>query len=247
MDRDNLAEKVAIVTGASSGIGRAISIILARKGVILCMLGRSRERLASVLKEVKEFSPRSRSYSVDLSSSEDIRKLKDLIETDMGRVDILIHSAGIFHMGSIENSPIEEFDELYKINVRAPYLLSQVFLPNIRLQKGQIIFINSSVGLKAKANLASYSATKHALKAVADSLRDEVNEQGVKVITVFPGRTATPMQEAVIEKEGITDKESILSRLLQPEDVAITVLNLLSLPQTAEVTDINIRPFRKIV
>jgi NADP-dependent 3-hydroxy acid dehydrogenase YdfG len=104
------------------------------------------------------------------------------------------------------------------------------------------VFVNSSVGLNARANVGQYAATKHALKALADSLRDEVNADAVRVLSVFLGRTATPMQASVHEMEG---KEYHPERLLLPEDVAAVVINALSLPRSAEVTDINIRPLIK--
>jgi short-subunit dehydrogenase len=116
-------------------------------------------------------------------------------------------------------------------------------LPLLKMQKGQIVFINSSVGLVSKANLSQYAATKHALRAFADSLREEVNEMGIRVLSVFPGRTATPMQEMIFNWEG---KDYPPTRLLQPQDVAAVVIHALSLPRTAEVTDISIRPMAKV-
>jgi NADP-dependent 3-hydroxy acid dehydrogenase YdfG len=104
------------------------------------------------------------------------------------------------------------------------------------------VFINSSAGLGAKAGVGQYAASKHALKAIADSLRAEVNALGLRVLSVFPGRTASPMQAAVHALEG---KAYHPESLLQPQDVAAVVLNALSLPRSAEVTDISIRPLVK--
>jgi short-subunit dehydrogenase len=139
-------------------------------------------------------------------------------------------------------APVEDFDQQYRINVRAPYVLTQALLPMLRSRPGQIVFINSSVGLRAKANVGQYAATKHALKAIADSLRDEVNKEGIRVLSVFLGRTATPMQAAIHEMEG---RAYHAERLMQSDDVAAMVINALNLPRSAEVTDISIRPLRK--
>jgi NADP-dependent 3-hydroxy acid dehydrogenase YdfG len=109
-------------------------------------------------------------------------------------------------------------------------------------RQGQIVFINSSAGLTAKAGAGQYAATKFALKAIADSLRAEVNALGLRVLSVYPGRTASPMQAAIYKMEG---KAYNPERLLQPEDVAACVINALSLPRTAEVTDIQVRPLVK--
>jgi NADP-dependent 3-hydroxy acid dehydrogenase YdfG len=113
----------------------------------------------------------------------------------------------------------------------------------LRSRQGQIVFINSSVAVvNARAKLGQYAASKHALKAIADSLREEVNADGLRVISVYPGRTATPMQAAVHEMEG---RAYHPEHLMQPDDVAAMVINALSLPPSAEVTDIMIRPLTK--
>ena len=131
---------------------------------------------------------------------------------------------------------------MYRSNLRGHYALTQALLPLLRKQHGQIVFINSSAGLRSPASVGQFSATQHALRAVADSLRDEVNADGVRVLTVFPGRTATPRMAALFEKEGRAYRPELL---MQPEDIASMVTHTLSLPRTAEVTDISMRPFLK--
>ena len=117
-------------------------------------------------------------------------------------------------------------------------------LPAIKRQKGQIVFLNSSVAQqKARAELSIYAGSKYALRAIADSLREEVNACEVRVLSVYPGRTATAMQEDIFKSES---REYPKDQLLQPEDIARSVLDALTLPRTAEVTDISIRPFRKL-
>jgi NAD(P)-dependent dehydrogenase (short-subunit alcohol dehydrogenase family) len=144
----------------------------------------------------------------------------------------------------MERARVEDLDLQYATNVRAPYLLTQRLLEFLKVSRGQIVFINSSAGLTAKRpEVGQYAATKHALKAVADSLREEVNRKGIRVLTLYLGRTATPMQEALFRQEG---REYCPAALLQPEDVASVVVHTLLLPPTAEVTDISIRPMQKI-
>ena len=119
---------------------------------------------------------------------------------------------------------------------------TQRLLPLLKKPRGQVVFINSSAGLTARANTGQFSATQHAFKALADALRDEVNADGVRVLSVFPGRTATPRIESLHDKEGRPYQPGLL---LQPEDVASVVTNALALPWTAEVTNISIRPMQK--
>ena len=106
--------------------------------------------------------------------------------------------------GAIEDRPLETMrvDQHYQTNLRGPYLLTQALLPLLKLRRGQIVFMNSSAGLDARANVAQYAASKHALKAIADSLREEINRDGIRVLSVFPGRTATPMQQQLHVLEG---------------------------------------------
>lgn len=235
-------DQVAVVTGASSGIGKAIALGLAAQGATLCLVGRRKETLDAIAQTVRETAPHSTSYQVELTRDEEIEKLTASIEQEFGQVHLLIHSAGVFSMGAIATTPVEDLDWQYRTNLRAPYLLTQALLPAIKTCQGQIAFINSSVALNARATVGQYAATKHALKAIADSLREEVNADRVRVLSVFPGRTATPLQAQLHQQEG---KLYHPERLIQPEDVAAAVINALSLPRTAEVIDISIRPLAK--
>ena len=238
----NVKDQVGVVTGATSGIGRATAIALAELGMALALIGRDSTRLDSVAAECRRHSPQVKAYAADLGSDEDLSRVATMVQEDFSVVDVLIHSAGIFKMGPIKDSPVSELDELYRTNVRAPYALTHALLPMVCARQGQIVFMNSSVGLASRANVAAYAASKHALKAIADALRAEVNAAGVRVITVYPGRTATRQQERIHELEG---KRYEPARLLQPQDVAKAVLDALAMSRTAEVTDISIRPMQK--
>ena len=181
-------------------------------------------------------------YQADLTRDGDIKELAATIQEDHGRVDMLVHCAAGFSYGKLESTSVKDFDRQYRLNVRAPYLLTQTLLPMLKTCQGQIVFLISSVVLRPTANVSQYAATKHALKAIADSLREEVNADGVRVLSVLPGRTATSLQEAIFQYE----KRSYDPRLLlQPEDVAEVIINTLALPRTAEVTNISMRPMIK--
>jgi NADP-dependent 3-hydroxy acid dehydrogenase YdfG len=171
-----------------------------------------------------------------------VQALAEQLHRDWDAIDILVHSAGVYAMGKLEAAPVTDLDLQYRTNVRAPYLLTQALLPLLRRRQGQVVFINSSVGLAARGQVGSYAATKHALRALADSFRDEVNVEGLRVLSVYLGRTASPMQAMIHTMESKTYHPEYL---LQPSDVAAVVLNALCLPRTAEVTDIHIRPMRK--
>jgi NADP-dependent 3-hydroxy acid dehydrogenase YdfG len=237
-----LAGRMAVVTGASSGVGRAIALALAGQGAQLCAVGRNSDRLAETLAAVRRFSSAA-TFPIDLTVEEGFQTLLRYLEEKGGKVDILVHSAGVIYQDAMERARISDFDHQYAINVRAPYLVSQCLLPLLAKARGQIVFINSSVGLGVKRKeVGQYAATKHALKAIADSLREEVNPKGIRVLSIYLGRTATPMQKALYREEG---RMYHPETLLQAEDVASTVVHALMLPPTAEVTDICIRPMSK--
>jgi short-subunit dehydrogenase len=237
-----LESQVAVVTGASSGIGKAIALGLAARGTALYLVGRRSETLEAVAGAAKEKSPQVFCSQADLTQDREVKKLLAEIKKNTESVDILIHSAGIVWLGELESTDVEHLDDHYKTNVRAPYILTQGLLPCLKKRHGQILFVNSSAGLTARANASQYAASKHALKAIADSLREEVNPYGVRVLSLFLGRTASPMQATVFRMEGKTYHPELL---IQPEDVADVAVHALSLPRGVEVTEISMRPLLK--
>jgi NADP-dependent 3-hydroxy acid dehydrogenase YdfG len=233
---------VAVVTGASSGIGQAIAEALASQGMSLCLTARDEARLQATARQIGARAPRVVVHRADLSSDDGLRGLVDRVGADLGRIDVLVHAAGTLRLGDVETVGWEDLDEQYRLNMRAPFLLTKALLPRLKESKGQVVFVNSSAGLVAGADNGVYAATKHGLRSLAGSLRDHVNQYGVRVLSVYPGRTATPMQELVQRFEG---RRYEMAELLQPSDVADVVIAALSLPRTAEVTDVMVRPMKK--
>ncbi len=231
--------RTALVTGASSGIGRATALALGGAGAYLALTGRNTQRLEEVAEEVQACGTRASAYAADLTVSADMNSLKFAIDADFGAVDILVHSAGLFAGGSVPELPVDAFREQLEVNVLAPYALTQKFLPALRRRRGDIVFINSRAGMRVARHAVAYSAGKFALRAVADGLRDAVGADGVRVLSVYPGRIATPMQEQVQEWLG-NDYDP--SRYPQPEEVAACVLGALTLPRSSEVTDLTVKP-----
>lgn len=237
-----LSDQFAVVTGAGSGIGRAIATALGAQGATVGLVGRTQAKLQDA---ASGFAGNGRPPVVlptDLSLDEQQDALKAEVERRFGQVDVLVMCAGEIAHGPVESAPVADFDKLYRANVRANYRLVQNLLPMLRKRPGQIVFINSSVGLSARPNVAQFSATQHALRALTDALRAEVNADGIRVLSVYPGRVATPRQEKLYAKQANDYKPELL---LQPEDIASIVLSALTLPRTAEVTEISIRPLAK--
>jgi short-subunit dehydrogenase len=237
-----LRGNVAVVTGATSGVGRSIALALAGQGVGLALIGRRAGLLREVARECSGLGVKAIPYKVDLLKDKEVRHMKLEIIRDFGGVDVLIHSAGIITRANVAAASVSDFDRQYRCNVRAPFVLTQLFLSTLSKRQGQIVFINSTAGLVAGPGISQYAATKHALKALADSVREELNPFGVRVLSVFLGRTATPMQKKVHDWEAM---EYHPDRLIQPEQVAESVIAALVLGPEAEVMDIRLRPMLK--
>jgi short-subunit dehydrogenase len=151
----------------------------------------------------------------------------------------VINNAGVIKLGPLATSDVSDLDWHYQVNLRAPVLLVKTFLPLVAERRGQFVFINSAAGLIAHKGAAFYAATKHALKAVADSLREEVSQAGVTVLSVFPSRTNTPMQQRVLEMEGAT---ADLTKFLRPDAVARIIAGAMERCRKGEINNISIRP-----
>lgn len=232
----------AVVTGGGSGVGAAIALALAEAGMNLCLVGRRLEPLEAIAGRARKLGVAATCCQGDLASDQGQREVAARLAGDLASIDVLVHSAGAYVAAAVEAAGGADFDVQFQTNVRAPFVLTQALLPTLKARRGQVVFINSSSGVRAKPNSAQYDATKHALKALADAFREEVNASGIRVLSVYPGRTASPMQAQIHSDEGLDYHPELL---LQPEDVAAAVLNALALPRTAEVTDIHIRPMVK--
>jgi NADP-dependent 3-hydroxy acid dehydrogenase YdfG len=237
-----LSKQFAVVTGAGSGIGKAIAQALGAHGATVALVGRTKAKLDATAASFDTDWPRSVVLPVDLCVDEQLDSLKAEVGQRFGQVDVLVLCAGEIAHGPIESATVADFDKLYRANVRANYYLLQNLLPMLRKRPGQIVLINSSVGVSARPNSGQFSATQHALRGLTDALRDEVNPDGIRVLSVYPGRVATPRQERLYTKRGSDYRPDLL---LQPEDIASVVLNALILPRSAEVTEISIRPLAK--
>jgi len=234
--------QVAVVTGASSGIGKAVALSLAEHGATVCLVARRLHELEAIASSSRTIPSELLPYQADLSKEEDLNQLVARVRGDFKNIDILVHSASIISMGRVAHAPLCDFERQYRIHVLAPYALTQAVLPMLTPRRGQIVFVNSSAGVVAMENVSQYAATKHALKAIADSLREEVNADGIRVLSVHPGRTATPLQATLCAME---NKPYRPENLMQASDVAAVIINALSLPRTAEVTEIRMRPFKR--
>jgi NAD(P)-dependent dehydrogenase (short-subunit alcohol dehydrogenase family) len=233
----DLTDQVAVVTGAGGGIGQAIAVALGRQGMAICLVGRTQASLEAVADRV---AGKSYVFACDLADDSQLGALPGRIERAAGGADLVVHGAAVYFQEALETAPVEEFDLQYRVNLRVPYLLTQKLLPLLKRRPGQVVFVNSSTGVTPRPGVTQYAAVKHGLRGMADAFRLEIAPAGVRVISVYPGQTATPMQERRYRIEG---KEYRPEKLIQPEDVAAAVINAVTMPRSAQVTDVHVRPF----
>lgn len=219
-----------LVTGAGSGIGAVVARRLHERGDHLVLVGRTEERAT----ELAAAYPGSTGLAADLAhpASLDGLALPDRLES-------VIHAAGVVELGPVAGLSAAAWEETLAVNLVAPAALTRLALPALRAARGTVVLVNSGAGLTANPAWAAYAASKHGLKALADSLRAEEAGTGVRVSSVYPGRTATPMQEEVHRQEG---KEYDADAWIQPDTVADLVLHVLDLPPDAVVPDLVVRP-----
>ena len=230
---NQLHGKTALVTGASGGIGRAIALALAKAGCQVVLTARSVDQLLAVQEEIRAAKGTAVAMPADLTRDEDLERLAQ----SCGPVDFLINNAGWGKRAPVVRAKIDDWDQTFRLNLRAPMILAQKFLPAM-MEKGEgaVINIGSVSGKSGEADGAAYSASKFGLIGFTQSLYEEVRERGIKVAVILPGFVDTPMIPPV--------KQLDRSKMIQADDVAQAVLYILNAPATACPVEITIRPQR---
>ncbi len=221
-----------LVTGAGSGMGAVLAERLLERGDALVLLARSTERAHDLRSDL----PDATVLVADLADPAAVEAVVDQLPDSL---DSVVHAAGVVELGPLDSLSTDVWQEQLAVNLVAPAVLTRVALPALRTARGTVVFVNSGAGLTANPQWSAYAASKFGLRALADSLRAEEQEHGVRVTTVFPGRTATPMQQKVHEQEG---KEYDASDWIDPATVADAILHVLDLPADATISDLTIRP-----
>jgi NADP-dependent 3-hydroxy acid dehydrogenase YdfG len=217
----------AMITGAAGGLGSALATALAPTHTLF-LAGRPSERLDSV---AEGFG--ATTWPIDL---EDVDAIPAVVEPIV-ELDVLIHNAGVAYPGRVAESTVEEWQTTMQVNVVGAVALTLALLPALRNAGGHVVFINSGSGINASPGLASYSASKFALRGFADSLRND--EPALRVTSIHPGRIATVMQEGLVAYEG---GEYDPSRFLSPESVAHVTADAINAPRDAHIHEVIVRP-----
>src|ERR1700712_2703427 len=220
---------LALVTGASRGIGAAVATTLAPTHDLL-LGGRGGAALAGV---ADTLGTRALPWPVDLTDTAALAAATERLD----ELDVLVHSAGVGLLGTVEELDADTWRRQFEVNVVAVAELTRLLLPALRSARGRVVCVTSGAGLAARAGWGSYAASKFALRAFADALRAE--EPALRVCSVHPGRVDTDMQRAVVAHEGGSYDAA---RYLRPESVASAVLAAVTASPDAHVTEVVVRP-----
>ena len=229
------AGKVAIVTGASRGIGRAISTALAREGATVVLAARSLARLKETAKQVTEAGGQAEIVVTELTEEESIKNLVRVTGDTFGRLDILINNAGVTHSARLEETATADWDRCHQVNARGPFILCREALPLLKkAESGYIVNIASVVGIKGYPLQSAYTASKHALRGMTISLAEELQGSNIRVHLLCPGGVDTELVQKVrpdIKKED----------LMQPDEIAELVIYLVTHKGNAVMDELRIR------
>ncbi len=232
---NKLAGKVAIVTGASRGIGRAISVALASRGATVVLAARSMEKLRATAELVTEAGGKAEIVAAELTDEDSIRNLVAVTSQKFGRLDILINNAGVTLSKDLEQTTTEDWQRCMFINARAPFILCREALPLLRkAPAAYIVNIASVVGVKGYPQQSAYTSSKHALRGMSISMAEELRGTNIRVHVICPGGVDTDMVSRV--RPDIPKDE-----LIKPNEIAELVLYLVTHEGNAVVDEIRIR------
>jgi NADP-dependent 3-hydroxy acid dehydrogenase YdfG len=240
-----LEGKVAIITGASSGIGEATAIALAAEGAKVVIAARRVERLEAVAKQIIDHGGQALSIVSDITDEAQAKNVIQKAYAEFGHIDILVNNAGISFPGRIENTDPSNWRKMIDINVLALMYTTHIALPIFKAQKsGHIVNISSVAGRIARAGMAGYNVTKWGVNAFSEALRQEVYQDNIRVTIIEPGLVETEIDQHITD---IVAKQEIEARRkaitpLQSEDIAAAIVYAVSQPQHVNVNEILIRP-----
>ena len=236
MDAPALADRVAIVTGAGRGIGRAVAQALAREGAAVALAARTRGEVAAVAEAIRNAGGRALAVPTDVSQDAQVEALVDETVGQLGPVDILVNAAGVAAFGPVAGAKPEDWDAMLAVNLRAVMVCCRAVLPPmLRRRSGTIVNVASVAAGRAIAGAAAYAATKAGVVAWSHVLAEELRADGVRVGVISPGAVDTPLWDAVA---GGPDR----ARMLTPDTVARVVLLMVTLPPGATLEDLTLLP-----
>lgn len=227
--------QTAVITGASTGIGKTLAMQLADAGYKVILVARSKDKLNVIYEEIQKKGGECLVVPIDVSQPNQINQLKDKVLGFSNNISVVINNAGTGKFSKIENITLEDWNCQIDVNLRASFLVSQAFIPSMKQKKeGALVFINSVAGKKGYAYSAAYVASKYGMRGLADSLREELREDNIKVISIHPGAVNTPFWDDV-------DSDFSREDMLNANTLAQSVVQVIQAPGNFTVEEMVVR------
>jgi len=243
--KSSLAGRIALVTGASSGIGEGIALALAGAGATVAVSARRKQRLASLAQRIEAAGGKALVLAGDMTvEAEAIKAVEDTV-AQLGRIDILINSAGVMQAGGIENCDLDEYRRVFDINLFATLYCCRAAVPHMLAQGGgDIVNISSLAGRKGGPMTSAYSASKHAVNSLSDGMRQELGDRNIRVSILMPGATTSEVADNISNPEWRNAIRAHVSKegAVLPAEIGATVVFMLSLPRRVNISEISVRP-----
>jgi len=240
-----LAGKVALVTGASSGIGEATAVALAQAGAVVAVAARRADRLAGLVARIEAAGGKALALTGDMAKQEDAVGVVDETVRLLGRIDILINSAGIMESGGIEGADLDLYRKVIDINLLGTVYTSRAAIPHMLKQGvGDIVTISSLAGRKGGPMTNAYSASKHAVNSMTDAMRQELGDRNIRVSILMPGATKTEVGDNITDPNWRKAIQAHVSKegAVMPEEIADTLVFMLAMPRHVNISEICVRP-----
>ena len=241
---DNIAGKVIVITGASSGMGEATARDLAEKGAKIVLGARRKDRLDKIVEEIEAADGEAIALETDVTRLEDVQALVKAATDKFGKLDVIFNNAGLMPLSHLESLKIDEWNQMIDVNIKGTLYGIAAALPVFKEQKsGHVINVSSVYGHKTVATGAVYCATKHAVRSLSEGLRQEVKDYNVRVTVISPGAVDTELTDHITE-EGTGDevRGSVKEIAVPARTMADMVSFAVSQPENVDVNEILFRP-----
>jgi len=233
-----LTQQTALITGASSGIGKATALTFAKAGIKTILIGRTIAKLEAVAREIEQMGAQTAIYPLDLSTIDQASAQLSTIVSDTGAVDILVNNAGMGYTAELIDTPLADWQAVLNLNLTSVFQCIQAVLPGMRSRgQGSIINVISIAGRQAFAGWGAYCASKFGLMGLSKALAAEERAHGIRVTALCPGAVDTPLWDS-----GTVQMDFDRAAMLAPESVAQTILHAVQLPQQAVVEELVLMP-----
>jgi NADP-dependent 3-hydroxy acid dehydrogenase YdfG len=237
----NIAGKIVLITGASSGIGEATARLLAGEGAYVVLGARRTDRLQALAGRISAEGGVARIRALDVVDREDMRGFIDFAKAEFGRVDVMVNNAGVMPLSPLASLKVEEWDRMIDVNIRGVLHGIAAVLPGMQAQGfGQIINISSIGGLSVTPTAAVYCATKFAVRAISDGLRQETDK--IRVTVVCPGVTESELADSISDEAGRNEMKSFRRIAIPADAIARAIAYAIDQPAEVDVSEIVVRP-----